>query len=153
MHFPGVFVRGSYYLTIIGAPVFTVTHAAFWMRHSFADGATIPIIIAAVYCLAASLAWLRVRSGAELIPRAVISAAPIISALVACASLAGTIAMLVTLQVLLDPGLPGREVGGPLTMFIFLTLLLYGFALLTAEWVLAGSDSSRENRRDPSAPL
>ena len=153
MHFPSLFVRGSYYLTITGAPLFTVAHAVFWLRNSSAEGAVLPSVIAAVYCLAASLAWLRVKSGAGSIPTAAVSAAPIIATLVAGASLAGTLAMLVTLQVLFDPRLAERDVGGPLALFIFLTLGLYGFALLTAEWVLVGSDSSRGNGRDPSAPL
>jgi hypothetical protein len=72
-----------------------------------------------------------------------ISEAPVISALIAFTSILGTLTMLVALSVLFDPKLPQADVGGPLVMFIFLTMVLYGFALITAEWVLAGPAKAR----------
>ena len=136
MSYPGAVIRGSYYLTIVGAPVFTLSLAAWWVRMSTASGATIFIVVAAVYCLASAHAWLRVKRGAPLIPDSLVVEAPVISALVAFTSIVGTLTMLVTLSVLFDPRLPESDVGGPLVMFIFLTMFLYGFALINAEWVL-----------------
>ena len=136
MSYPGAVIRGSYYLTIVGAPVFTLTLAAWWTRMSTARGAMIFIIVAVIFCLVSALAWLRVRRGAALFPETLVVEAPVVSALVAFTSILGTLTMLVTLSVLFDPRLPYRDVGGPLLLFMFLTMFLYGFALIVAEWVL-----------------
>jgi hypothetical protein len=142
MSYFGAAIRGSYFLTIAGAPLFTVTLAAWWARASNGADAML-IFIATIYCLAAALAWLRIKRGAPLISDLVITESPVISALVAFTSILGTLTMLVSLSVLFDPRLLQSDVGGPLTMFIFLSLFLYGFALIVAEWVLPGPLKAR----------
>jgi hypothetical protein len=143
MSYSGAAIRGTYYLTITGAPLFTLAFAAWWARASGARGAILCIVIAVIYCLSSAPAWLRVQRGDPLIPDLVITESPVISALVAFTSILGTLTMLVTLSVLFDPRLPQSGAGGPLAMFIFLSLFLYGFALISAEWVLSGPLKAR----------
>jgi hypothetical protein len=138
MHFPSALTRGTYYLTIIFAPLFVIAHAAFWLRNGFGGGMILLIAMAIVYCYGALRAWLRVTRKTELISTAAIRESPIIASLLVFANLLGTAVCFVTTSVLFDPRLPTSDAGGPLAMFIFLTLVLYGFALITAEWVLMG---------------
>jgi hypothetical protein len=138
MHFPSTVTRGTYYLTIIFAPLFVIAHAAFWLRNGFGSGMMFLIAVAAIYCDGALRAWRRVARRTELLSTAAIRESPIIASLLVFANLLGTAACYVATSVLFDPRLPTSDVGGPLAMFIFLTLVLYGFALITAEWVLMG---------------
>jgi hypothetical protein len=139
MHLPGILTRGSYYLTITFAPLFAIAHAAFWLRNGADSGTAVLFAIAVPYCFAAFRAWSRLWRKTELLPTAAIRQAPVISSLLFVANILGTLACAVTTSVLIDPRLPTTDdVGGPLLMFVFLTLVLYALALITAEWVLMG---------------
>jgi hypothetical protein len=145
------FARGAYLTTIICAPLFVVGASIYQVQSmSFArvnlgsgTASSLAFVAAllALYCAPAYRAWARLARLTELLPAPLVRESPIIVSMVSFASILGTLLFFLVCAILIPlTGVdrPPEDIG-KVIIVIFPMLVLYGFALITAEWVLMGT--------------